>query len=319
MAKAGLETNRIKTLSVQPLRKIKTVLFGLEADKGLLFKCFLYLILIDTAYIYLNPIFYMISNMVKSSVDILDPAVQWVPRIIYFGMLQDAWEMIQYPKALTISLVLSGSIAVFQTVTCAVAGYAFARLDVPFKNFWFFCLLLTFIVPPQLTVLPTIIAASQLGVLKSFIPIVAPSLFAQGVKGALFVIIYRQFFAKQPKELEEAAIIDGANTVKVFSRVMLPLATPAIVVVFLFSFVWNWNDFYTPSIFLHGMPDQPLSVGVSSITNAINLRAQEVGPSLYDEPMKMAASFLMILPPLILYMFAQRWFVEGVDRTGLVE
>lgn len=146
-----------------------------------------------------------------------------------------------------------------------------------------------------------------------------PALFGQGVKGALFVIIYRQFFAKQPKELEEAAMMDGANPLKVFFRVMLPLARPAIVVVFLFSFVWNWNDFYTPSIFLHGMEDQPLSVGVASITNEINMRAEEIGPSIYDEPMKMAASFLMIMPPLILYIFAQRWFVEGVDRTGLVE
>ncbi|OMC69097.1 ABC transporter permease [Paenibacillus sp. FSL H7-0326] len=319
MAKPVFAKNRTKSLPLTARRLVKTKLIGLEADKGLIFKCFLYVILIDTAYIYLNPIIYMITSMIKDAVDLMDPAVTWVPRVIYFGMLQDAWEMLQYPKALTISLSLSTGIAVFQTISCAIAGYAFARLDIPLKNFWFFCLLLTFIVPPQLTVLPKLIAASQLGLLESYVPLVLPALFGQGVKGALFVIIYRQFFAKQPKELEEAAMMDGANPLKVFFRVMLPLARPAIVVVFLFSFVWNWNDFYTPSIFLHGMENQPLSVGVASITNEINMRAEEIGPSIYDEPMKMAASFLMIMPPLILYIFAQRWFVEGVDRTGLVE
>ncbi|WDH97693.1 carbohydrate ABC transporter permease [Paenibacillus urinalis] len=319
MAKPVFAKNRTKSLPLITRRFVKTKLIGLEADKGLIFKCFLYVILIDTAYIYLNPIIYMITSMIKDAVDLMDPAVTWVPRVLYFGMLQDAWEMLQYPKALTISLSLSTGIAVFQTISCAIAGYAFARLDIPLKNFWFFCLLLTFIVPPQLTVLPKLIAASQLGLLESYVPLVLPALFGQGVKGALFVIIYRQFFAKQPKELEEAAMMDGANPLKVFFRVMLPLARPAIVVVFLFSFVWNWNDFYTPSIFLHGMEDQPLSVGVASITNEINMRAEEIGPSIYDEPMKMAASFLMIMPPLILYIFAQRWFVEGVDRTGLVE
>ncbi|MFD2702097.1 carbohydrate ABC transporter permease [Paenibacillus shunpengii] len=319
MAKPVFAKNRTKSLPLTARRLVKTKLIGLEADKGLIFKCFLYVILIDTAYIYLNPIIYMITSMIKDAVDLMDPAVTWVPRVIYFGMLQDAWEMLQYPKALTISLSLSTGIAVFQTFSCAIAGYAFARLDIPLKNFWFFCLLLTFIVPPQLTVLPKLIAASHLGLLESYVPLVLPALFGQGVKGALFVIIYRQFFAKQPKELEEAAMMDGANPLKVFFRVMLPLARPAIVVVFLFSFVWNWNDFYTPSIFLHGMENQPLSVGVASITNEINMRAEEIGPSIYDEPMKMAASFLMIMPPLILYIFAQRWFVEGVDRTGLVE
>ncbi|WP_199613923.1 carbohydrate ABC transporter permease [Paenibacillus alkalitolerans] len=319
MAHVSIGRKKTRNIPITALKKLKTTLFGLEADKGLIYKCFLYLILIDTAYIYLNPIFFMVTSMIKDSADLVDPAVKWVPRTVYFGMLQDAWQLLNYPKALSISLGLSVAAAVFQTVTCAIAGYAFARLEIPFKSFWFFCLLLTFIVPPQLTVLPTLIAASQLGALKSYIPLILPAFFGQGVKGALFVIIYRQFFSKQPKELEEAAAMDGASAPKIFFRVMLPLARPAFVVVFLFSFVWNWNDFYTPTIYLHGMPDQPLSVGVSSITNAINLRAEEVGPSIYDEPMKMAAAFLMILPPLVLYVFAQRWFVESVDRTGLVE
>ncbi|MDF2717950.1 MAG: binding-protein-dependent transport system inner rane component [Paenibacillus sp.] len=301
------------------LTKTRYVVLGKEADKGLIFRAFIYLVLIDVAYIYLNPILFMITTMVKNSQDLLDPAVSWVPRAIYTGVLQDAWTKLKYPSAFTISAILSLTIAVLQTVSCAVAGYAFARLEFPFKKTLFFCLLLTFIVPIQVVILPNLIAASQLGLMKTYIPIVAPALFGHGLKGALFVIIYRQFFSTQPKELEEAAKIDGANVFKIFYKVMLPLAKPAILVVFLFSFVWTWNDYYLPSMYLNGVKEVPLSMGISQISAVLTQQAAEFGPSIFDEPLKMATSFLIILPPLVLYMFTQRWFVEGVERTGLVE
>ncbi|WP_409340807.1 carbohydrate ABC transporter permease [Paenibacillus sp. MBLB4367] len=302
------------------LTKARYAVLGKEADKGLIFRLFLYLILIDVAYIYLNPILFMIATMVKNSSDLLDPAVSWVPRAIYTGVLQDAWVKLRYPTAISVSLLMSLTVALLQTVSCAVAGYAFARLEFPFKKFWFFCLILTFIVPTQVVVLPNLIAASQLKLMNSYFPIILPALFGHGLKGALFVIIYRQFFSTQPKELEEAAKIDGANVFKIFFRVMLPLAKPAILVVFLFSFVWTWNDYYLPSMYLTGVKEYlPLSMGISQIAAALQQNANESGPSIFDEPTKMATSFLIILPPLILYMFTQRWFVEGVERTGLVE
>jgi len=301
------------------LTKARYLILGKEADKGLLFRAFIYLVLIDVAYIYLNPILFMIVTMVKDSADLLDPSVIWVPRTIYLGVLQDAWEKLRYPKQFSISLMLSLGVAVLQTISCAVAGYAFARLEFPFKRFWMFCLLLTFIVPIQVTILPNLIAASQLGLMRTYWPIVLPALFGHGLKGALFVIIYRQFFSTQPKELEEAAKIDGANVFKIFYKVMLPLAKPAILVVFLFSFVWTWNDYYLPSMYLNGVKDVPLSLGISQISAMLSQQAAEFGPSIFDEPLKMATAFLIILPPMILYAFTQRWFVEGVERTGLVE
>lgn len=299
----------------------KTLQFilGREADKGLIFKLFIYLILIDTAFIYLNPIFYMITTMVKDSVDLLDPGVQWVPTVIYFGVLQDAWDKLRYVESFMISFTIASAVAVLQTISCAVAGYAFARLSFPFKKFWFFCLLLTFIVPPQVTILPTLLAVSELGLMNSYYPMIIPALFGHGLKGALFVIIFRQFFSTQPKELEEAAKIDGANVLRIFYRVMLPLAKPAILVVFLFSFVWSWNDYYLPSMFMITAEEVPLSMGISRISAEMLLEANESGPSIFDEPLKMAASFLIVMPPLLLYTFTQRWFVEGVERTGLVE
>lgn len=301
------------------LKKLKQVLIGKEADKGLLFKIFIYVILIDVAYIYLNPLIFMITTMIKDATDLLDPSVIWVPRAIYLGTLQDAWEMLDYVNSFFMSLWVSTSIAILQTVFCAIAGYAFAKLQFPFKKFWLFCLILTFIVPPQLTILPLLIAARELDLINRSVSLIIPALFGHGLKGALFVIIYRQFFSTQPKELEEAARIDGANAFKVFYKVMLPLARPAIVVVFLFSFVWNWNDFYYPQMYLINVENTPLSLGISRISAALAQEEAESGPSLFSDPIKMATSFLIILPPIILYMFTQRWFVEGVERTGLVE
>ncbi|MDF2935114.1 MAG: binding-protein-dependent transport system inner rane component [Paenibacillaceae bacterium] len=301
------------------LFRLRKTVFGLEVDNGLLFKLLLYVVLVDIAYIYLNPLIYMVTTMVKNAADLMDPAVTWIPRTVYMGVLQEAWAKLDYPRAFLTSLALSGTIAILQTASCAVAGYAFARLNVPFKRFWFFCLLLTFIVPPQLTVLPKILVATKFGIFGSPIPFVLPAAFGLGLKGALFVIIYRQFFSTQPKELEEAAKMDGAGIFRVFYKVMLPLAKPAILVVFLFSFVWNWNDSYDPSVFMRGAEHLPLSVGITSMNESLKQEAELLGPSIYQDPIKMATAFLIILPTLVLYFFAQRWFVESVDRTGLVE
>jgi multiple sugar transport system permease protein len=301
------------------LNKARYTIIGREADKGMLFKFFIYLILLDTAYIYLKPILHMITTMVKNADDLLDPSVNWFPRTLYLGNLQEAWDWLKYPKAFGISLTLSLSVAILQTLSCAVTGYAFARLKFPFKRLMFFLLLLTFIVPIQVTILPNIIYARELGLLNTIYPIIVPAFFGLGLKGALFVIIYRQFFSTQPKELEEAARIDGANVFKIFYKVMMPLAKPAILVVFLFSFVWTWNDFYLPSMYLSDIETAPLSMGISRIASALRQQAEVYGPSVNDEAIRMATTFMMIIPPMLLYTFTQRWFVEGVERTGLVE
>jgi len=303
----------------EKLQNLRYVLLGREADKGLLYKLFIYFILLDAAYIYLKPVVHMLSTMVKDGKDLLDPSVNWVPRVIYLGNLQDAWDWLNYPKAFGLSLLLSCSVALFQTFSCAIAGYAFARLKVPFKSLLFGCLLVTFIVPLQLTILPNLIFARVLGLLNTVYPIIVPAMLGLGLKGALFVIIYRQFFSTQPKELEEAARIDGANAFKVFFRVMMPLAKPAILVVLLFSFVWTWNDFYLPSMYLTDLETPPLSLGIDRLASMLRAQAEANGPSVFTEPLSMATTFLIIIPPLVLYLFAQRWFIEGVERTGLVE
>ncbi|MFD2114976.1 carbohydrate ABC transporter permease [Paenibacillus yanchengensis] len=311
----SLRQRQLRPGSVGIGKRAKLLLLGREADKGLLFRVFIYVVLIEAAYLYLNPIFYMISTMIKGTSDLIDPTVNWIPKSVFWGHLQEAWSLLSYPTSFTITLFLSLGATLLQLIACAMAGYAFARVKFPFKRFFFACLLFAFVLPPQVTVLPLIIMYREFGWIDTFLPMLIPALFGHGLKGALYVIIYRQFFSVLPKELEEAAKVDGASIYRIFFRVMLPIATPAIVVVFLFSFVWNWNDSYYPMMFLFKMEDVPLSVALVKAAGAV---ATEDG-QLFAASLDMAKSFLAIMPPLILYLFTQRWFVEGVERTGLVE
>ncbi|MCS7458960.1 carbohydrate ABC transporter permease [Paenibacillus doosanensis] len=301
------------------LTTLKHLFIGKEADKGLIFRLFMYLILIDVAFIYIKPILYMITTMIKDSSNLLDPAVIWVPRSFFMGHLEEAFRLLKYSSAFWISMTVALSVAVLQVISCAVAGYAFARLEFPLKKFWFVCLIFTFVMPPQVTILPSILLFKDFGWINTYLPLIVPAIFGHGLKGALFVIIYRQFFSTLPKELEEAAKMDGASVFRVFFRVMLPISTSAIIVVFLFSFVWNWNDFYYPTMYMFGAKEVPLSISLSRLAASLAAEAEQSGPSIFAEPIKMAASFLIIMPVLVVYMFTQRWFVEGVERTGLVE
>lgn len=301
------------------LNAMRYRLLGAEIDKGLLFKLFVYIILINVAFIYIKPILYMVTTMVKDAQNILDPTVIWVPKTIFLGHLQQAADMLNYGKSFLISVSLASSVAVLQVFSCAIAGYAFARLDFPFKKVWGALLLFTFIMPPQITILPSIMLFKEFGWLNTFLPMVVPALFGHGLKGAMFVIIYRAFYSTLPKELDEAARMDGAGPFRMFFRVMFPISRSATVVVVLFSFVWNWNDFYFPSLFMFTAENVPLSITLARMAGEMKLAEGAGEITVYAEAVKMAASFLIIMPLLVVYLFAQRWFIEGVERTGLVE
>lgn len=301
------------------LNAMRYRLLGAEIDKGLLFKLFVYIILINVAFIYIKPILYMVTTMVKDAQNILDPTVIWVPKTIFLGHLQQAADMLNYGKSFLISVTLASSVAVLQVFSCAIAGYAFARLDFPLKKVWGAMLLFTFIMPPQITILPSIMLFKEFGWLNTFLPMVVPAIFGHGLKGAMFVIIYRAFYSTLPKELDEAARMDGAGPFRMFFRVMFPISRSATVVVVLFSFVWNWNDFYFPSLFMFTAENVPLSITLARMAGEMKLAEGAGEITVYAEAVKMAASFLIIMPLLVVYLFAQRWFIEGVERTGLVE
>lgn len=302
-------------------QKLKLLLLGQHINDGMAAKLFLYFMLSIVSYLYLQPFFYMISTMLKSLGDLLDPTVQWIPRVIEWGNLQKALDGLNYSESLVNTLTLAIVPSFISVLICSLTGYALARLQFPGKNLFFALIFITFLIPPQIIIIPLYVIYSKLGWLDSPFVFIIPALFGQGLKSALFIIIFRQFFLSLPKALEEAAMIDGASMFRLFFRIIMPLSVPACLVVFLFSFVWHWNEGYLSSMFLtHDFI--PLSTRLSNLETEIfgqapSMEMLAVNP--VTEGTKMAGAFLIVFPPLLVYMIAQRWFVEGIERTGLVD
>ena len=290
------------------------------------------LFIIGLSYLFLFPLLYMIVTAFQSPATASDPSVVWVPKELSLAGILGGWEFLKFSE----SAILTAIITIFGTaasiVSCALVGYGFARFNFPLKNLIFAFVILTIVVPPQ-----TIIMSSYLnywffdfgGILKLFgvefnllntaWVFVLPAIFASGIRNGLYIFIFRQFFAGQPKDLEEAARIDGCGPFKTFIRIMVPLAVPAFVTVLLFSIVWHWNEFYSSTIYFTN-EIKPISCMLNNLSNALSIGGVMArGVTKYEVRMYlMGGTLLSILPPLVLYIFTQRLFTESIERTGLV-
>jgi multiple sugar transport system permease protein len=217
---------------------------------------------------------------------------------------------------------MAGGAAILQTFACAVVGYGFARFRFPGRDRLFSLVLFAMIVPPHAVIIPlfilfkTLPAPTETGTwLNSYWPFLGPAAIGMGLRGALFVFIFRQFFKGMPWELEDAGRIDGAGPFRVFFNIMLPPAQPAIVVVFLFSFVWHWNDSLQPTIYLSDVDKYFIMQRLSAVEAALaDMRFR----AMWGTGVIMTSALLVVLPLLILYVFTQRFFVESIERTGLI-
>ncbi len=303
------------------MQKVKMLALGRHVNDGWIAKLIIFYSLSILAYLYLQPLLYVVSTMFKNVQDLLDPTVKWFPRQLEWGNLEKAWIGLKYPEALANTFTIALACSIIQVIVCSLSGYALAKLYFPGRGLVTFCVILTFLIPPQIIIIPLFVIYSKLGLLNTPFVFIVPALFGQGLRSALFILIFRQFFKSQPVTLEEAAKLDGASTFRLFFTIMLPLARSACLVVFLFSFIWYWNMYYEPSFFL---TDKyiPLSISLNRMNEVLT------GPAAYstlfakesiNEGARMAAAFLIMFPPLILYMFLQWWFVESIERSGLVE
>jgi len=304
-------------------QRVGKLLLGQNVNDGYVAKTVIIVLLSVIAFLYLKPIIYMVSTSVKSLEDLIDPVVGLIPRSLHSQNYIDAWRGLRYPEAFTNTFIIAFFGSLFQVFSCALTGYALARLRFPGKSLFFVLILITFLVPPEITIIPLYMIFNKLGWLNTPLVFLVPAILGQGMRGALFIIIFRQFFLSQPKALEEAAKMDGASVFRLFFRIMVPLAGSACLVVFLFSFVWYWNMHFEPSMFL-SKDFIPLSLRLNELStellgNKSLSLSVAVGKDPVSEGPKMAAAFLIILPPLLVYFIAQRWFTEGIERTGLVE
>lgn len=215
-----------------------------------------------------------------------------------------AWEAIDYPLLLRNTLMYAGITTVGAVMSAALVAYGFARFRIPGKNVLFLIMLSTVILPGAITLIPTYFVFLQIGWVGTWLPLIVPAFFSWGTN----VFLMRQFFLGIPRELDEAAMIDGAGPFRIFFSIILPQAKPALTAVALFHFFWAWNDFFGPLIYLAGHPDKfPITVGLTAFNN------------LYSQSTNLiqAASLISAVLPVIIFFFAQRVFMQGVVITGV--
>ncbi|RAP73816.1 carbohydrate ABC transporter permease [Paenibacillus montanisoli] len=299
------------------LSRTRKLLLGVGENDGFIFKLVVYSLLIGIGFIYLYPLLFMFVNSFMSLDDLVNSMVKWIPSELYIDNYKKALNVLKFQETLLQTIMVAGVPAVVQMVMSSIIGYGFARFDFPLKRMWFALMLATFIIPPQVTMIPTYLLFKDYNLLGTLQTYIYPALFGQGLKGALFIMIFYQFFKKLPIVLEEAAQIDGAGYVKMFYRIAVPTAGPAFIIVFLFSFVWYWNESGLAALYFgNQLTILPLELQRFTDSYARLYPAGTPGSQL-NEAIKMAGTMLTIAPLLIVYFVLQRWFVEGVDRSGI--
>jgi multiple sugar transport system permease protein len=254
--------------------------------------------------LFVSPLIYMLSTAFKTTADAAAPQPQWIPPDPTVGAFtsvlgNDATPVVRW---LLNSVLAAGLQTLLIVVTASMAAYAFARLEFPGKRVLFAIVLATLFVPPVILLIPNYLITSELGWLDTLAAVVVP-----GAAGAFGVFFLRQFFESLPRELEEAAYLDGASRFRTFRSIVLPLSRPALVTLAILSFLTNWNDFLWPVYVLFSPENQTLPAGLSTLQNANAVR--------YD--LLMAGAVIASVPVLLLYLAAQRYVVEGVSRAGL--
>jgi len=287
------------------------------------------LIVFGLCFIILYPIFQMIIAAISDPADLSNPLVVWIPRKLSLNFIRFAVELLDYTSGLLNTFIMSLGVMALTVVTTSLAGYAFAKLKFKGINLLFFFVIFTILVPPQTIAMPLYMIFNGLGLTSTFTSIFILAITGMGIKAGLFIFIFRQVFRGIPKELEEAAIMDGCGVFKTFYKVMLPNAGSAFVTVALFSFVWQWNDVFFTRLLISVENLNILALNLINISTGLIYILQKLGvdqalaEGISRNPLLVGTiantgALLMLLPLLIAYLFVQKLFVESIERTGIV-
>ncbi len=260
-----------------------------------------HVLLIAGALLAALPFMWMVTTSLKPD-GVLYEAPLLIPTHFDRHNYVEAWQAAPFPRFFLNSVIMTAGITVGQTVFSAMAGYAFARIAFPGRHVLFLIVLGTMMIPFPVTIIPSFLIVAGLGWIDTYLALIVPH-----VVSAFAVFLFRQFFMTIPVELEEAAYMDGANRVRVFLRVIIPLSGPVVAASSIFSFLFAWNDFLWPLI----------------VTNSTKMRPVQVGLAFFQGQygtfwtLLMAATVLVTLPAIIAFLVAQTRFIEGITSSGL--
>ncbi|MBC7812689.1 MAG: carbohydrate ABC transporter permease [Burkholderiales bacterium] len=249
------------------------------------------------------PFLWMLSGSLKPANQLFIMPPKWIPDPLYWQNYTEALDLMPFGRYLGNTLFITIGNVLGNLISCTLAAYGFARLRGPFKNVLFLLMLGTMMLPLWVTLIPQYILFSSIGWSNGFAPLMVPAWFGW----PFFIFLLRQFFMTIPRELEEAARLDGASTWGIIWHIFIPLAKPALATVAVLGFIGNWNNFLTPLVYLRDSDLHTLSIAVN------RFRGTYASVSL---SYMMAISVLTVIPVIVVFFFSQRYLVKGIVMTG---
>jgi len=272
-------------------------------QKNKLKKTLIYIALILLSIVFMFPFLWMIFTAFKPENEVITFPPSLLPVEWDWYNFNDVFEIVPFGTFYKNSLIVAGLGTLGTVLSSSFVAYGFARIKGKGRNFWFMLLMSTLMLPPQVTMIPVYMIWSKLGLVDTLVPLILPAFLGN----SYYIFLLRQFFRSIPKEVEESAYLDGANTFQIYWKLILPMAKSSIITVTILSFMGFWNDFLTPLIYLHSTEKFTLAVGVMQFQGAL---------TVYWGPM-MAASTLMLIPLIVIFFVGQKYFVEGVATQGV--
>jgi multiple sugar transport system permease protein len=262
-----------------------------------------YALMTFIALIFMIPLLWMVTTSLKARPEIFAWPPTWLPEEPQWGNYVEAFTRYPLARFMLNSLILVVGNTIGELISVPIIAYGFARLKFPFKRVLFILMLSTMMIPSQIKLIPLYSIYTQLGLTGTYAPLVLPAFFGN----AFFIFLMVQYIRTIPRDLDEAARMDGASTWTILYRIILPLCKPVLAVMIVFTFLWVWNDFLQPLIYLSDFNSYPISVGLAFFQGRYSV----------EWNMFMAATLVSILPVLILYFFAQRHLIGGIASLGL--
>jgi ABC-type glycerol-3-phosphate transport system permease component len=255
------------------------------------------------AILFLIPFLWMISSSLKPNYQIFEVPPRWIPNPPRWDNYREALTTLPFGRYMMNTAIISIVTIIGHLLSCTIIAYAFARLRAPGRDFLFVVVLATMMLPYPVTMVPLYVLFKQLGWINTILPLTAPAYLGS----AFYIFLLRQFFLTIPRDFEDAAVIDGANTVQILWLVILPLALPALATVAIFTFQATWNDFLAPLIYLQKPDMYTVTLGLQFFRSTFTTNWAYL----------MAASLVTSLPVIVVFFAAQRFFIEGITLSGV--
>lgn len=262
-----------------------------------------YAVMTALALVFMIPLLWMLSTSLKGRWEIFVWPPTWIPESLHWENYQDAFDKYPLARFMGNSTILVVGNIIGELVSVPIIAYSFARLRYPYKRVLFMLMLSTMMVPGHIKLIPLYNVFSRLGMIDSYWPLILPSFFGN----PFFVFLMVQYMRTIPRDLDEAARIDGAGTWTILYRILLPLCRPPLTVIVVFTFLWTWNDFLQPLIYLNDFNKYPISIGLAFFRGRYSV----------EWNLFMAATLVSILPILVIYFFAQRHLIGGISSIGI--